>query len=98
LRPGIARGRSCASVLVVPQRKPSLVEALHERRPWLDLSSMDGSHGELGGRGREEKGKRGEQQWAQLSMEEEEEGGAVGGAALGGLGPMLLLFMLRAPT
>jgi hypothetical protein len=46
LRPGIAVGRSCASVLVIPRSKSDLVEALHGRRPWPDLSSMD-DHGEL---------------------------------------------------
>jgi hypothetical protein len=31
LRTGIARGRSCAPVLVIPQRKTALVEAFHRR-------------------------------------------------------------------
>jgi hypothetical protein len=43
LRAGIARGRLCASVLVVPRRKTALVRALHGRRPWSELEI----HGEL---------------------------------------------------
>jgi hypothetical protein len=55
----IARGRSCASVLVIPQRKMALVRALHERaamarvgapgRPWGARRS--GREGEGMGRG-----------------------------------------------
>jgi hypothetical protein len=37
LRVGISRGRSCASVLVIPRRRTSLCEALHERCPWPEL-------------------------------------------------------------
>jgi hypothetical protein len=37
LRVGIVRGRSNASVLVIPQRKTRLCEALHGRRPWPEL-------------------------------------------------------------
>jgi hypothetical protein len=47
LRVRIARGRSYASILIIPRRKTRLCEALHGRRPWPDLSSMGGSHGEL---------------------------------------------------
>jgi hypothetical protein len=50
----------CVSVLVMLRRKTGLVEALHGRRPWPDLSSMDG-HGELAreGKGRREERRRG---------------------------------------
>jgi hypothetical protein len=37
LRAGIARGRLCASVLVIPQRKMVLIRTLYRRRPWIDL-------------------------------------------------------------
>jgi hypothetical protein len=37
LRARIARGRLWAYVLVIPQRKLSLVRALHKRRPWSDF-------------------------------------------------------------
>jgi hypothetical protein len=61
LRAGIARGRSCASILVVPRRKTSLCEALHGRRPWPELElpwEPMGSSTERGKRGKEE-GNRG---------------------------------------
>jgi hypothetical protein len=39
LRTRILRGRSCASVLVIPRRKSALIRGLHGRRPWPNLSS-----------------------------------------------------------
>jgi hypothetical protein len=65
LRVRIARGRSCASILIIPQRKTVLVRALHGRRPWPNLSSMKHGHGgspERKGRAREERG-RGHDCW-----------------------------------
>jgi hypothetical protein len=56
LREGIARGRSCASVLIVPQRKMTLVRVLHGRRSWPELELQGRHHGgaqrrgEIGGR------------------------------------------------
>jgi hypothetical protein len=55
LRLEIARGRSCTSVLVVPQRKSSLVEAMHAGWPRPSSSSMVG-HGSSPGQ--EGKGRR----------------------------------------
>jgi murein endopeptidase len=37
LRVEIARGRSYASILIIPQMKTRLCEALHGRRSWLEL-------------------------------------------------------------
>jgi hypothetical protein len=54
----IVRGRSCASVLVIPRRKKGLCEALPGRRPWPELElpwDPMGSSPEREGRG---KGKR----------------------------------------
>jgi hypothetical protein len=55
LRPGIARGRSCASILVIPQRKMRLCEALHGREdmtrvraPWPDMGKLVREEGEGG--------------------------------------------------
>jgi hypothetical protein len=63
LRAEIARGRSCASILVVPQRKMVLVRALYGRRPWPELEltweAPWGSSPERGGRGKE----RGTDRW-----------------------------------
>jgi hypothetical protein len=42
---GIARGRSYASILVIPRRKTSLCEALHGRRSWPDLKLHGSSWG-----------------------------------------------------
>jgi hypothetical protein len=47
---GIARGRSYASVLVIPQRKMSFCEAPNGRRPWPDLK-LHGSSPKRGRRG-----------------------------------------------
>jgi hypothetical protein len=62
LRAGIARGRLCASILVIAQRKTALIRALHGRQPWPDLSSMGGGHGSSperkGGSGGEGQGAR----------------------------------------
>jgi hypothetical protein len=49
---GIARGRSCASVLVIPRRKMALVRALRGGQPW----PAKGSSPERKGR-REERGR-----------------------------------------
>jgi hypothetical protein len=54
---GIARGRSCASILIVSRRKMSLVDAFHDWCPWPSLSSRvgDGEHAQtekVGGRRR----------------------------------------------
>jgi hypothetical protein len=58
---GTKRASLCTSILVIEQRKMSLVQALYGRRPWPDLeSSMDG-HGELAGEGREGEEGGGEQ-------------------------------------
>jgi hypothetical protein len=70
---GVARGRSYASVLLIPRRKTSLCEALHGRRPWPDLKIHESSWG-AHWRGEGEGGEGGEQ-W-----------GAAGGGAVGGLG------------
>jgi hypothetical protein len=55
LRAGIARGRSCASILVIPRRKKSLCEAIHGRvatagvgASWVELSG-ERKEGEGGG-------------------------------------------------
>jgi hypothetical protein len=63
LSTGIARGKSCTSVLVVPRRIKSLCEALFGRAAMVGLELMEGGHGssperkggergEGGGRGR----------------------------------------------
>jgi hypothetical protein len=51
LRPGIAKGRSCVSVLVVLRRKLSLVEPFHGGggQPWPSSSSMTGVGARRGG-------------------------------------------------
>jgi hypothetical protein len=76
---GIARGRSCASILVIPQRKTALVEAFHEggghdraQAKW----TATGAHSEREGRGNG-KGERGTARGAA--------GGAMGGGLLGAL-------------
>jgi hypothetical protein len=69
LRAGIARGRSCASILVVPQRKTALVSALHGKQPWPELE-FHGKHHGGARRGGERGGRR---------------GAARGGRAIGGL-------------
>jgi hypothetical protein len=61
LRVRIARGRPCTPVLVIPQRKMSLVEAHHGRAAMAGLKLMKGGHGgslerKGRGRGREEVG------------------------------------------
>jgi hypothetical protein len=58
LRVGIARGRSYASVLIIPRRKTSLCEATHGRRPWPDLKLYEISW-ELTGEGKERRGRGG---------------------------------------
>jgi hypothetical protein len=68
LKPGMSRVRSCASVLVVSQRKPNWVEAFHGafmarlRAPWPAMGKLvrEGRDGE------------GEEQGVRLSVEEEE--------------------------
>jgi hypothetical protein len=45
LRAGIARGRSCASVLVVPQRKTTLGRALHGRAAMAGVGASMAGHG-----------------------------------------------------
>jgi hypothetical protein len=42
LRAGIAQGRSCTFILVIPQRKTALVRALHGWRPWPDFEEGQG--------------------------------------------------------
>jgi hypothetical protein len=74
---GIARGRSYASVLVIPRRKTSLCEALHGRRPWPDLKL----HGSSWGAHWRGEGERGEGQRA--GGLEGGMGGAVGAAWFG---------------
>jgi hypothetical protein len=71
LRAGIVRGRSCASVLVIPRRKTSLCEVLHGR--WRGRSWS--FHGPAIWSSPEGKGERGE-----------EAGGALLGAPWGGGG------------
>jgi hypothetical protein len=70
----IAREKLCASVLIIPRSKSSLVEALHERgghgRSW---SSMTGNRNSLERKGRRRRAKGGA--WL-----------AVGVGALGGEG------------
>jgi hypothetical protein len=41
LRLGIARGRSCTSILVFPRTKSSLVDAFLDGQPLPDLTSID---------------------------------------------------------
>jgi hypothetical protein len=74
---GIARGRSCASILVIPRRKRSLVEDLHERAAMTGL--------ELHGRpwGARRRGKRG-------GGGRRAGGGAAAGYGGGGIGGILL--------
>jgi hypothetical protein len=86
LRLGIARGRSCASVLV------ALVEALHGRAAMAKLK-LHGWQWELAERGR---GVGGEEQRAQLCVERRK---GVGGIWewLHGEGSSALLFMLCIP-
>jgi hypothetical protein len=64
----IARGRSCASMLVIPQRKMTLIRALYGRRPWPDLSSRRpwGLVGEEG-RGQGHGGREGGVPWCGCS-------------------------------
>jgi hypothetical protein len=70
LRTGIAKERSCASVLVIPQRKISLCEALDGRAAMTGVgASMEPMGSSL------ERGKRGN---------EEGEGRGVAGLLLGG--------------
>jgi hypothetical protein len=52
LRIGIARGRSYASVLIIPRKKMRLFEAPHGRRPWPDFK-LHGRSWELTGEGKE---------------------------------------------
>jgi hypothetical protein len=56
LRAGIARERSYVSILVIPQRKMRLCEALHGRRPWPSSRSINGGMVSS----RERKGREGE--------------------------------------
>jgi hypothetical protein len=56
LRSGIVRGRSCASILIVPRRKSSLVETFYGWLPWPSSNSITG-HGSSPGKGQ---GRRGE--------------------------------------
>jgi hypothetical protein len=56
---GIARGKSCASILVITRRKISLCEALPGRRPWPELE-LHGRPWELSGEGKEGEGEEGE--------------------------------------
>jgi hypothetical protein len=84
LRVGIARERSCASVLVIPQRKLSLVEDFHGGRLLRDLSALlpaIGSSPE-----REWRGRRSREGEGRL-LTDLEQLGVHGGAAPGGLGP-----------
>jgi hypothetical protein len=67
LRAVIARGRPCASVLVAPQRKMTLVRALHGRAAMAGVGAPWPIMGELVGEGREGEGER----WVRL--------GALGG-------------------
>jgi hypothetical protein len=60
LRAGIARGRSCASFLIIPQRKTSLCEALLGRAAMIGVGASMGAHGELTGEGEEGEGGGGE--------------------------------------
>jgi hypothetical protein len=53
---GIARWRSYASVLAIPQRKTSLCGVSMEGGHGQSWSSMGGSHGELTGEGKEGEG------------------------------------------
>jgi hypothetical protein len=54
---GVARGRSCASILVVPRRKTTLVRALHGRASMAGVGASReapwGSSPERGERGKE---------------------------------------------
>jgi hypothetical protein len=83
---GIARGRSCASVLVIPRRKMSLCETLHRRRPWLESELPWQPMGSSPERGRRETGKR--KQGHGL--------GATWGAARGAMGLLLSLLVCAA--
>jgi hypothetical protein len=85
LRAGIARGRLCASVLVISWRKMSLVEALHGRVAMAEVGTPWPAMGELAGEGREGEGKgRGVGATG---------GGGMGGGLLGALG-LLGLWLL----
>jgi hypothetical protein len=69
---GIARGRSHASLLVIPQRKKSLCEALHGRAAMARVGAPWPAMGVLLGEGREEEeegegvGQLGGSPWGQL--------------------------------
>jgi hypothetical protein len=47
LGPAIARARLYDSILVIPRRKTSLVEAFQQRLPWPSSSSMASNGEEL---------------------------------------------------
>jgi hypothetical protein len=53
---GIVRKRSCASVLVVPRRKPNLVEAFHRGCPELKRGSCELTRRGMEGKGEGERG------------------------------------------
>jgi hypothetical protein len=57
LRAGIGRGRSCASILVVPRRKMTLVRALHGGQPWPEFELHGWSWESLPERGERGKGR-----------------------------------------
>jgi hypothetical protein len=75
LRAGIAKGRSCASILFTPRRKTTLVRALHGRQPWPELERQGRRHG--GAHRRWEIGRSGA-------------GGVAAGSARGEGGPLLM--------
>jgi hypothetical protein len=74
LRVGIARGRSYASILVIPRRKMSLCEAPHGRRPWPNLKLHESSW-ELTGEGKE----KGKERRGRGRLERRKLGGGHGG-------------------
>jgi hypothetical protein len=84
LRPGIARGRSCATVLVVPRRKQPWMELSIGGRPWPELELYAGN-GKLVGEGRD--GDKGEEEQGWLLV-------VWGGGAWGELRPMWLYELL----
>jgi hypothetical protein len=77
LRAGIVREKSCASVLVIPQRKMSLCETLHGRAAMAGVGASMGAMGsspEMKGKGRGGGG-QGVQVWGAMGR-----GRAAGGA------------------
>jgi hypothetical protein len=88
LRVGITRGRSCAFVLIIPQRKTRLSKALHGSTVMAGVGVSMGAHGKLTGEGKEGEGGGGE--GAQLGRHGEGEGCRRGLLGAAWLGPVLV--------